>query len=126
MQDWQEAGYNVLYFTPFSTEAAWIRLYPDEHVTNTISARLTATDPLPIPSRSSLMSTSPTSENPPSHNSLSNAPIDPTSALIALMHQIIQKNVTLMAQFQTHTSHPSFQHTPIALTYKPQRPLFPK
>ena len=50
MQDWQEAGYNVLYFTPFSTEAAWTRLYPDQTVTNRISVRLTNTYPLNIPS----------------------------------------------------------------------------
>ena len=92
MQDHREVGYNVLYFTPYSTEAAWIRLYPDEHVTNTISARLTATDPLPIPSRSSLMSTSPTSETPPSHNSLSKYPVDSTTVFIAMMHQTLQQN----------------------------------
>ena len=68
-QDFQEAGYNILYFYQFSTEVAWTRLYSDQPATNTISVRLTATDPLPIPSHSSLMSTLPTPETPPSHNS---------------------------------------------------------
>ena len=39
----QEAGYKVLYFTPFLTKAVWTRLYPNQPVTNTISARLTET-----------------------------------------------------------------------------------
>ena len=113
-QDRLEAGYNVLYFTPFSIKAVWTRLYPDQPITNMIFARLTATDPLPIPLSSSLMSTSPTPETPPSHNSPSNAPVNPTAALIALMHQTLQQNATLMAHLQTSPSPPSFQQTSIS------------
>ena len=113
-QDWQGAGYNVLYFTPFSTKGVWTRLYPDQPITNMIFARLTATDPLPIPLSSSPMSTSPTPETSPSHNSPSNAPVNPTAALIALMHQTLQQNATLMAHLQTSPSPPSFQQTSIS------------
>ena len=112
----QEAGYNVIYFTPFSTEAAWTRLYPDQPVTNTISAKLTMEYPIPIPYRYYLMSTSPTPENPPSRNYPSNAPANPTTALIARMHQTLQKNATLMVQLQKQTSPMVVQHTHIALT----------
>ena len=36
-QDRQEAGYDALYFNPFSSEAAWTRLYPEQAISNTIS-----------------------------------------------------------------------------------------
>ena len=41
----QEAGYDVLYFTPFSSEAAWTRLYPEQDISNTIYVRLHETNP---------------------------------------------------------------------------------
>ena len=126
VQNCQEAGYNVLYFTPFSTKAAWTRLYPNQPVTNTIFNRLAAADPLPLPCRSFLMSTSPTPETPPSHNSLSNAPVKPTTALIAMIQQTLQQNGTLIVHLQNQPSPTSVQQTPIAPTYKPQRLLFPK
>ena len=109
-------GYSVIYFTPFSTEDAWTRLYSNQPVTNKISARLTATDPIPIPSHSSLMSTSPTLETPPIHNSPSNAPVDLMTEFIALMHQTPQKNAILMAHLQTRPSPLSVQYTLIAPT----------
>ena len=68
-QDCQEAGYDVLYLTPFLTKAAWTRLYPIQPVSSTISARLTDTDPPTFPSLVLLMSTLPTPATPPSHNS---------------------------------------------------------
>ena len=126
MQDCHEAGYNILYFTPLSTKRAWARLYPDQPVTNTISSRLTATYPLPIPSRSSSVSTSPITETPPSQNSPSNAHFDPKTSLIVLMHQMLQKNATLITHLQNQPSPPSVQLTPIDPIYKPQSPPFQK
>ena len=37
MQDFQEARYDIICFTPFSSEAAWTRLYSDYLILNTIS-----------------------------------------------------------------------------------------
>ena len=31
-----EAGYDILYYTPFSLEAAWTRVHPDQAITKTI------------------------------------------------------------------------------------------
>ena len=36
-QDQQEAGYDIIYFTPSSSEAAWARLYPGKPISKTIS-----------------------------------------------------------------------------------------
>ena len=91
-----------------------------------IPARLTIMDPLPIPSRSSLMSISPAPEIPPSHNSPSNTLVDPTTALISLMYQTLQQNVTLMAHLQNHPSTPPVQLTSISPIYKPHLSPFPK
>ena len=102
-------GYNVLYYTPFSTKAAWTRLYPDQPVTNTISARLTNTDTLPIPYLFSLKSTSPKPSTLPSHNSPSKVSVNSMEAFIALMHQTIQKNATFMAHLQTRPYPPLVQ-----------------
>ena len=90
-QDRQDAGYEVLYFTPFSTKAACTHLYPNKPVSNTISARHTDTAPPTFPYLASSMSTSPTPETPPSHNSPSNENVDPTTALIALMQKTLQQ-----------------------------------
>ena len=35
-QDIREAVYNTIYFTPFSSEAVWICLYPENPISNTI------------------------------------------------------------------------------------------
>ena len=67
-QDRQEMSYNVLYFTPFSTKLVWTRLYPDQIITNTISARLTETATLQSHSIYYSMSTSSTPATPPIHN----------------------------------------------------------
>ena len=83
----QEAGYDVLSFTPFSSEAAWTRLYPEQAISNTISVQLNDTTPKTFPSLASSMSTSPTPATPQTHSSLSNQTMDPTMVLIALMHQ---------------------------------------
>ena len=63
----QEAGYYVLYFTPFSAEFAWTHLYPEQVISNTISIRLNETNPPTFPSLASLISTSPTPTTPPTH-----------------------------------------------------------
>ena len=63
-QDRQEASYKVIYFTPFSTKAVWTRLYPDQPIPNTISARLTDMDTLLITYLSSSMSTDKTYNTP--------------------------------------------------------------
>ena len=119
-------GYVILYFAPFSTKAACTRLYPDQPVTNTISSKLTETAPLPIPFLYHSMSTSPTPATPPTHNSPSNAPGDPTTALTTLMHQTLQQNAMTMTQLQTRPSTPLVKPTPITPKYKPCRPPFPK
>ena len=121
-QDCQEAGYEVLYLTPFLTKAAWTRLYPIQPVSNTISARLTETDTPNFPSLASSVPTMPTPETPTSHNSSSNAHVDPTTALIALMHQTLQQNATRMSHMQTRTYPLSVQQTPTTPTYKPHFP----
>ena len=79
--------------------------------------------PSTIPSLSS-MSTSPTPST--QDNSLSNAPVDPTSALIALMTQQPHKNASMMAQLQHQPSLPLVAPTHINTTYKIQRPPFNK
>ena len=125
-QDSQEASYDVFYFTPFSTKAAWTRLYTNQPASNTISTRLTEMSPPTFPSLDLSMSTSPTPTTPPSHNSPSKAPVDPTTAFIPMMHQTLQKNATMMVHMQTQNSPPSSQQTPTAPQYKPHCPPFPK
>ena len=64
----QEAGYDILYFTLFSSEAAWARLYPEQAISNTISVRLNETNPPTYLSLASSMSTSLTPATPPTHS----------------------------------------------------------
>ena len=85
-QYFQEACYDVLYFTPFYSEAVWTRLYPEQAISNTISGWLNKTTPPTFPSLASSISTSPTPTTLPTHNFLSNQKVEPTTALIALMH----------------------------------------
>ena len=98
-QYWQETGYNVIYFTLFSTKAVWIRLHSNLPKTNKIYVRLTKTDPSTITSLS-LMSALPSPPMPPTHNPPSNAPSDPTMSLIAFMHQTLQQSSMIMAHFE--------------------------
>ena len=86
-KDCHETGYDFLSFTPFSSEAAWTRLHPEQAISNTISVRLRETNPPTFPSQASLMSTSPAPITPPAHSYLSNHTVDPTTELIALMQQ---------------------------------------
>ena len=125
-QDSQEAGYNVLYFTPFSIEVAWTRLYPDQPISNTISVRHTEKAPSTFPSLALLISTSPTLVTTPSYNSFSNPTVNPTTALIALMQQILQRNATMMAHMHARPSPPLSPQPPTSQQYKRQRLPFPK
>ena len=72
------------------------------------------------------MSTLPTPTIPPTHSSPSNQTVDPTTALIALMHQSLQKNVAMMAQLNSCPFPPPAQQPSPSYQYKPQRPPFPK
>ena len=103
-QDIQEAGYDVLYFTFFSTEAAWTRLYPDQPVLNTVSVRRTKTAPPTFPTLTSPMSTLLTPENPPNHIYPSKPAVNPTTALIVLKQQTLQKNATIMVHMNARPS----------------------
>ena len=96
-QDHQEAGYDVLYSTPLSSEATWKRLYPEQAILNTISIRLYDTNPPTFPSLASWMSTYPSPTTPPTHNPLSNKTVESTTALIAIMHQSLHKNAKMIA-----------------------------
>ena len=105
--DCLEAGYNVISYTPFSLEAAWTRLQPDQAISNTIYVQINETNPQTIPSQASYMSTSLAPTTPPAHVSLSNNTVKPTLSLIALMHQSLQQNATMMAQLNSCSSpHP--------------------
>ena len=123
--DLQEAGYYIIYFNPFSTKATCIRLHPDQTITNMISARLTETSPSTIPSLS-LMSTLPSPLTSPTNTLRLNSPANPTTALLALMHQMLQQNATTMTHFQEKYYSPSIPTTPIAPSYKIKCPPFPK
>ena len=112
---WQGAGFDVLYFTSFLTEVVWTHIYPDQSVTNLISARLTKTYTLTIPSLYSPISALPTSATPPTNNSPSNDHVKPTTAIIVLVHQTIHQNATMMAHLQTQPSPPLVQPTLIYL-----------
>ena len=105
-QDSQESAYNVLYLDPLSSEAERTRLYPKQAISKKIYVRLNKkTSPMFLP-LVSLMSKSPTPTTPLIHNSLSNQSVDPTMALIALMHKSLQKNAAMMAKLHYRPSTP--------------------
>ena len=125
-QDIQEAGYDFLYFNPFSSKAAWTRLYPEQAISNTISVRLHETNPPTFPSLASSISTSTAPTTTPTHNSPSNQTVEPTTALVALMHQSLQQNFTMMVQLNSRPSPQPSQPPSPSYQYKPQLPPFPK
>ena len=84
-QDRNESGYDVFSFTPFSSEAAWTRLHPEQAILNTIYIRLRDTNPPTFMSQASSMSTYPAPTTTYAHISLSNQTVEPTMALISLM-----------------------------------------
>ena len=75
-----------------------------------------------FPSLSSSMSTSPAPTTPPTHNSPSNQIVDPTTALIALMHQSLHQNATMIAQLNYCPSLQPAQQPSPSYQFKPQRP----
>ena len=121
-----ESGYDVISFTPFSSEAAWICLLPEQTILNTISVRLNETNPQTIPSQASSMSTSPAPTTPPGHGFLTNQTVDPTLVLIYLMQQSLQQNATMIAQLNSCPyPHPP-QPQSLSYQFKPQRPPLSK
>ena len=86
-----KAGYDILSYTPFSSEAAWTRVHPYQAITNTISVQINETNPQTVTSQASSMSTSLASTTPPAHGSPPNT-ADQTVQLIALMQQLVQQN----------------------------------
>ena len=106
--DHLEAGYDVLSLTPFSSEAAWTRLHPEQAILNTISVQLNKTNHPTVSSQDSSMSTSPVLTTPPAHGYPSNKTVDPTAALIALMQRLLQQNAMMITQLNFRPSpHPS-------------------
>ena len=124
-RDRLEAGYDVIYYTPFSSEVALARLHPDQAITNTISVQINETNPQTIPSQASLMSTSSAPTTPPTHGSPSNT-VDLTVALITLMQQSLQQNATMLAQLDSCSSPHQPQTQSISYQFKPQPPPLSK
>ena len=79
-----------------------------------------------FPSLASSMSTSPAPTTPPTQNSLSNQEVDPTTALIDLMHQSLYQNATMIAQLNSFPSPQPAQKSSPSYQFKPQCPSFPK
>ena len=125
-RDRLEAGYNLISYTPFSSEVAWTRLHTNQAISNTISIQINETNPQKIPSQASSISTSSAPTTPPAHSSTSNNTVDPTLALIALMQQSLQQNVTIIAQLNSCSSPYPAQTKSLPYQFKPQRPPFPK
>ena len=125
-QYFQESGYYILFFTTFSTEAAWTCLYPDHPISNTISIRHTKTATTTLTSLALSMPTFLTPATPPSYNYLSKSTVDPTMALIALMQQKIHQNSAIMAHMHSHPSLPSTPQPTPYQPYKPHLTPFPK
>ena len=121
-----EAGYDVISFTPLSSEVAWPHLPPYQAISNTISVRINKTNPQTIPSQASLMSTYLAPTTPPAHGSLSNQTVEPTLALIALMQQSIQENATIIAQLNSRLSPHQPQLQSLLYQLKTQCPPFTK
>ena len=117
-----EAGYDVLSYTPFSSEAVWTRLHPKQSTSNTISVQINETNPQTILSQASSMSTSSSTPTPPAHGFPSNNTVEPTLALIALMKKMLQQNATMIAQLNSCSSHHQPQTQSILYQFKPQRP----
>ena len=72
------------------------------------------------------MSTSTAPTTPPTHGSPSNQTVYPTTELIALMHQSLQKNVTIIAQLNSRPSPQPAQQPLTSYQFKPHRPPFPE
>ena len=121
-QDFLENGYDIFYFTPFSSKAAWISLNPRQAITNKISQQHTEAEPPNITPHSLMSMTSLplTHPNPPQIE-----PFDQTTALVNFMTQQMHQNLALMAQLQRQASLTVPQMT-FTQNLKIQRPPFPK
>ena len=104
-RDSLKAVYNVISYTPFSSESAWTRLHPNQAISNTISVQINETNLQTIPLQASSMSTSLAPITPPAHGSPSNHSVDLSLAFIALIQKSLQQNVTMIAQLNYHLSH---------------------
>ena len=120
-----EAGYDILHYTPFSSEAEWTRIHPDQVITKTIYVQTNETTPHTVTSQASSMSTSLAPKIPTAHGSPPNI-VDPTVQIIALMQQSLQQNATVLAKFNYHSSPHQPQTQSLAYQFKPQRSPFPK
>ena len=121
-----KAWYDVLSFTPFSSEAAWTRLHPEQSIINTISVRINETNPPTFPSQASLMSTYLAPTTPPAHTSPPNQTVYPTTALIALMQKSLQQNATMTTQLNSCPSPHPTQPQPLSYQFKPDPPPLTK
>ena len=119
-RNWLKAGYNILYYTPFSSEAAWTHVHPDQEITNTIYVQTNNTNTQTVTSQASLMSRSLAPTTPTAHGSPTNI-VDPTVQLIALMQQSLQQNATMLAQINYCLSPNKPQTKSLAYQFKPQR-----
>ena len=120
-----EASYDVLSYTPFSPEAVWTRVHPDQAIKNTISVQINEKNPQTVTSQASSMSTSSAATTPPAHGFPPNT-VEPTVKLVALMQQSLQKNATMLAQLNSRSSPNQPQTQSLAYQFKPQRPPFTK
>ena len=121
-KDILENGYDLFYFTPFSSKAAWISLNPRRSITDTISPQHTEAAPTNITSSSSISMTS----FPPNHpNPPPTAPFDQTTARINLMTQKMHQNAALMTQLH-HQASPTVPQTLPPQNLKVQHPPFTK
>ena len=114
----------MFYLMKLSSEAAWLHLHLGILITNTIYTRIPETAPSTIMSFLS-MSTLPTPSTQ-ADNSPSNAPVDPTTELIALMTQKLQKNTAMNSQLQRQPYPPQVAPTQLNQYYKIQHPPFTK
>ena len=125
-QDRREASYDTIYFTPFSSEVAWKRLYQENTILNKISVQINDTTTPTFPSLASSMPKSLTPATPPTHSSLSNQTVDTTTALIALMQHSLQQNAAMMAQINSRPPPPPAPQPSPLYQYKPHHPPFTK
>ena len=123
-QDHLELGYEMFYFTPFSSEAVWLRLHPGIPITNNIYPILQVMAPSMILSFLLMYTFTPPSTQ--ADNSPSNATVDPTTALTALMTYQLQKNTAMMAQLQRQSCLPLVATTNMTPFYKIHCPPFTK
>ena len=120
-----ESGYDILSYTPFSSEAAWTCVHPDQEIKNTISVQTNEKNTQTVTSQASLMSASLAPTTPPAHGSPPNT-VDPTVQLIVVMQKLLHQNATMLFQLNYCSSPNQPQTKSLAYQFKHQRPPFPK